>query len=85
MTTEAVGGVNGDTGLHWMDRVLADRLPALHSLITGLRRGLAAVVAGLTLTWSSGPVEGTVEGLERTVPDQGVAPNDGCNDHRDRC
>jgi transposase len=54
----------GDRLADWMDRVLADRLPALHSLITGLRRDLAAVVAGLTLPWSSGPVEGTVNRIK---------------------
>jgi hypothetical protein len=44
----------------WMRRVQADALPALHSLITGLRRDLAAVTAGLSLPWSSGAVEGNV-------------------------
>jgi hypothetical protein len=44
----------------WMHAVAADKLPALHSLITGLRREITAVVTGLTLTWSSGAVEGNV-------------------------
>jgi transposase len=39
-------------------------LPALHSLITGLRRDLDAVTAGLTLPWSSGPVEGNVNRIK---------------------
>jgi len=43
-----------------MDRVLADDLPALHSLITGLRRDQDAVTAGLSSSWSSGQVEGQV-------------------------
>jgi transposase len=43
-----------------MRSVEADNLPHLHSLITGLRRDLTAVTAGLTLTYSSGPVEGNV-------------------------
>jgi transposase len=38
----------------------ADNLPHLHSLITGLRRDLAAVTAGLTETYSSSPIEGNV-------------------------
>ncbi len=42
----------------------ADDLPALHSLTTGLRRDHAAVTAGLTLTWSSGPVEGNVNRIK---------------------
>ncbi|WP_444543363.1 transposase [Micromonospora sonchi] len=50
----------GERLLDWMQRVEADDLPALHSLITGLRRDLDAVTAGLTLPWSSGPVEGNV-------------------------
>jgi transposase len=44
--------------------VQADSLPALHSLLTGLRRDLDAVVAGLTLPWSSGPVEGNVNRIK---------------------
>ncbi|WP_280700157.1 transposase [Kitasatospora sp. GP82] len=34
--------------------------PALHSLVTGLRRDQDAVVAGLSSSWSSGQVEGQV-------------------------
>ena len=48
----------------WMHRVEADNLPALYSLITGLRRDMDAVTAGLTQTWSSGPVEGTVNRIK---------------------
>lgn len=44
----------------WIMRVLADDLPALHSLVTGLRRDQDAVVAGLSSSWSSGQVEGHV-------------------------
>ena len=54
----------GDRLPDWMLRVQADNLPALHSLITGLRRDLAAVTAGLTMTWSSGPVEGAVNRIK---------------------
>nr|WP_107486832.1 transposase [Streptomyces sp. TLI_235] len=50
----------GDLLPQWMTRVLADDLPALHSLVAGLRRDQDAVVAGLTSTWSSGHVEGHV-------------------------
>ena len=50
----------GDRLPDWMLRVQADNLPALHSLVTGLRRDLGAVTAGLTMTWNSGPVEGAV-------------------------
>ncbi|MFE2945099.1 transposase [Streptomyces sp. NPDC059255] len=44
----------------WMDRVLEDDLPALHSLVNGLLRDLHAVTAGLSTSWSSGQVEGHV-------------------------
>ncbi|MFF2518246.1 hypothetical protein [Streptomyces sp. NPDC058086] len=40
-----------------MDRVLADDLPALHSLVNGLRRDFDTVTAGLSTLWSSGQVE----------------------------
>jgi hypothetical protein len=43
-----------------MDRVLADDLPALHSLVNGMKRDLDAVTAGLSTPWSSGQVEGHV-------------------------
>jgi transposase len=48
----------------WMRRVEADTLPALHSLITGLRRDLDAVTAGLSTPWSSGAVEGNVNRIK---------------------
>ncbi|MFJ5535386.1 transposase [Streptomyces sp. NPDC093261] len=44
----------------WMDRVLSDDLPALHSLVNGMNRNLDAVTAGLSAPWSSGQVEGQV-------------------------
>ncbi|MBM0239711.1 transposase [Micromonospora sp. ATA32] len=55
---------HGERLLEWMQRVDADNLPALHSLITGLRRDLDAVTAGMTLPWSSGPVEGNVNRIK---------------------
>jgi transposase len=45
-----------------MDDVQADDLPDLHSFVAGVRRDQDAVVAGLTMRWSSGPVEGHVTG-----------------------
>ncbi|WP_405863531.1 ISL3 family transposase [Streptomyces sp. NBC_00005] len=42
----------------WMDRVRADDLPALYSLVNGMKRDLDAVTAGLSTHWSSGQVEG---------------------------
>jgi transposase len=54
------------TGLHgerlddWIAAVEADDLPELRSFTNGLKRDRAAVVNGLTLPHSSGPVEGAV-------------------------
>ena len=48
----------------WMQEVQADDLPDLHSFLAGLRRDHDAVVAGLTMRWSSGPVEGHVNRLK---------------------
>jgi transposase len=57
--------LRGDRLPDWMDRVRADDLPALHSFVTGLRHDLAAVTAGLTLPWSNGATEDTVN---RIIP-----------------
>nr|WP_245547509.1 transposase [Nocardia brevicatena] len=48
----------------WTAAVSADDLPALHSFVRGLRRDLDAVTAGLSLPWSSGPVEGQVNRIK---------------------
>ena len=40
-------------------------LPALRSFTAGLRRDRAAVVAGLTLPYNSGAVEGTVNRIKQ--------------------
>ncbi|MER6564182.1 ISL3 family transposase [Streptomyces sp. NPDC001027] len=48
----------------WTDAVHADDLPALHAFADGLQRDHQAVTAGLTLPWSSGPVEGHVNRIK---------------------
>ncbi len=48
----------------WMRRVDTAGAPALRSFATGLDRDLDAVTAGLTLPYSSGPVEGTVNRIK---------------------
>jgi transposase len=48
----------------WVQQVRADNLPALGAFATGLEKDWAAVTAGLTLTWSSGAVEGTVNKIK---------------------
>ncbi|WTW93483.1 ISL3 family transposase [Streptomycetaceae bacterium NBC_01309] len=51
----------GATGLReWVLAVRADDLPALKAFAAGLEKDWSAVVAGVTLAWSSGMVEGTV-------------------------
>ncbi|MFF5808677.1 hypothetical protein [Streptomyces sp. NPDC012746] len=42
----------------WLDAVRNDSLPSLHTLAAGIDRD--AVIAGLTLPWNSGVVEGHV-------------------------
>lgn len=54
----------GDRLTDWIYRVHADPLPALHSLLNGLRRDIDAVTAGLSTSWSSGPVEGAVNRIK---------------------
>jgi len=67
-----IRNLSGDRLPDWMDRVREDNLPALHSFVNGLRQDLAAVTAGLTLPWSNGPTEGTVNKIIMlTVPSVG--------------
>jgi transposase len=56
--------LRGDRLSDWMDRVRDDKLPALHSFVTGLRQDLAAVTAGLTMPWNNGPAEGAVNRIK---------------------
>jgi transposase len=44
----------------WIAAATASELPQLQSFAKGMQRDLAAVTAGLTLPWNSGPVEGQV-------------------------
>ncbi len=54
-------GTTSEVALHEAaPAVRADDLPHLHSFANGLERDHAAVLAGLTLPYSSGPVEGKV-------------------------
>jgi transposase len=48
----------------WLTAVEADDLPELHRFTAGLRRDYDAVRAGLTLEYSSGRVEGTVNKIK---------------------
>jgi transposase len=48
----------------WMDHVEQTGSAPLRSFVAGLRADLDAVTAGLTLPYSSGPVEGTVNRIK---------------------
>ncbi|MFE9882498.1 ISL3 family transposase [Streptomyces sp. NPDC005784] len=48
----------------WLDAVRQDDLPSLHTLAAGIDRDRDAVIAGLTLPWSSGVVEGHVNRIK---------------------
>ncbi|MEU9060165.1 transposase [Streptomyces sp. NPDC048430] len=47
-----------------LDAVRQDDLPSLHTLAKGIDRDRDAVIAGLTLPWSSGVVEGHVNRIK---------------------
>ncbi|MEV0750190.1 ISL3 family transposase [Streptomyces sp. NPDC050273] len=49
----------------WIDAVDASRLPGLTGFALHLRRDLDAVIAGLTLDWSSGSIEGAVNRIKK--------------------
>jgi transposase len=48
----------------WLAAVEADDQPSLQSFDAGIRRDLQAVTAGLTLPYSSGAVEGSVNRIK---------------------
>ena len=48
----------------WRSSVEASHLPELESFAKGIQQDKAAVLAGLTLPWSTGPVEGHVNRLK---------------------
>ncbi len=48
----------------WLDAVRQDDLPSLHTLAAGIDREREPVIAGLTLPWNSGVVEGHVKRIK---------------------
>lgn len=54
----------GERLLDWLDAVRQDDLPSLHTLAAGIDRDRDAVIAGLTLPWNSGVVEGHVNRIK---------------------
>ncbi|MEV4179790.1 ISL3 family transposase [Nonomuraea sp. NPDC049709] len=59
-----MGDRHGDQLDQWLTRAGTSDLPGLNSFIRGVERDKAAVTAGLTLPWSSGPVEGQVNRIK---------------------
>ena len=48
----------------WLKKVEASHLQAFQTFVTGVQKDKEAVLAGLTLPWSTGPVEGQVNRLK---------------------
>jgi hypothetical protein len=48
----------------WLKKVEASHLQAFQTFVTGVRKDKEAVLAGLTLPWSTGPVEGQINRLK---------------------
>jgi transposase len=48
----------------WLDAVEAAHLQAFQSFVTGVQQDKDAILAGLTLPWSNGPLEGNVNRLK---------------------
>jgi transposase len=44
----------------WLNKVEASPLPAFQTFVTGVQKDKEAVLAGLTLPWSTGPLEGHI-------------------------
>ncbi len=61
---DIMGQRRGQDLERWMATVDADDQPALHSFVRGLRSDQDAVTAGLTMSWSSGTVEGHVNRIK---------------------
>src|SRR5205823_14447347 len=48
----------------WLNKVEASHLQAFQTFVTGVQKDKDAVLAGLTLPWSNGPLEGHVNRLK---------------------
>ncbi len=48
----------------WLNKVEASHLPAFQPFVTGVQKDKEAVLAGLTLPWSNGPLEGHINRLK---------------------
>jgi transposase len=57
-------GLEGEKLDGWLEEAEACNAPAMRNFAAGLKKDLDAVRAGLTETWSIGPVEGFVNRLK---------------------
>ena len=48
----------------WLKKVQDSHLQAFHPFVTGVQKDKEAVLAGLTLPWSTGPLEGQINRLK---------------------
>jgi hypothetical protein len=48
----------------WLNKVEAGHLQAFQTFVTGVQNDKKAVLAGLTLPWSNGPLEGHINRLK---------------------
>jgi transposase len=55
-----ITGLTGENLPQWIDAARTAGLPGIASFAKGLEQDLDAVINGLTMPWSSGPVEGRV-------------------------
>lgn len=56
--------LRGDRLRDWLDKIYIDTLPGLHAFANGIDRDRDAVIAGLTLPYSSGVVEGQINRIK---------------------
>jgi transposase len=61
---QMVHELTGERLEEWLGKVEASHLQAFQSFVTGVQQDKDAVLAGLTLPWSNGPVEGHVNRLK---------------------
>lgn len=74
---QMVANLDGHRLPAWLKQAEAIDLPPLKSLVNGIRQDLDAVMAGLSMHWNSGRVEGNVNRIKRINRDgYGRAPFD---------
>ncbi len=62
--TSMVRTLSADPLESWLEEVEASQFSELHPFARGIRQDLAAVAAGLSMPWSQGVVEGTVNKIK---------------------